>query len=107
MKINLRSLLAGVLIGTSFSFFIPVLATTARQSSTIEKTIPSFIHSLKCHTADVQDINLWEGKVLVKARKLNISFVMTALDSSSYEICPVGLGIKSLADTKGEKNEGN
>jgi len=96
MKINLKTLFAGILIGSCFSFFIPVLATTVKQSATIEKTISNFIHSVKCHNVDVQDIDLWEGKVLVKARKLNISFVMTALDSASYEICPVGLNINSL-----------
>ena len=67
-----------------------------KQQVAIEKTISNFVHSLKCHTVDVQDINLWEGKVLVKARRMNISFVMTALDSASYEICPVGLNVKSL-----------
>ena len=96
MKISLKSFVAGVLIGSCFSFFIPALATTMKQKVTIEKTISNFVHSLKCHTVDVQDIDLWQGKVLVTARKMNISFVMTALDSASYEICPVGLNVESL-----------
>ncbi len=96
MKTNLKSFIAGVLIGSCFSFFIPAIAATAKKSAAIEKTITNFIHSLKCHVVDVQDIDLWEGKVLVKARKMNISFVMTALDSAAYEICPVGLNVNSL-----------
>lgn len=96
MKISLKSFIAGVLIGSCFSFFIPAFATTIKQKVAIEKTISNFVHSLKCHTVDVKDIDLWQGKVLVTARKMNISFVMTALDSASYEICPVGLDITSL-----------
>jgi hypothetical protein len=96
MKISLKSFIAGVLIGSCFSFFIPAIAATMKQKVTIEKTISNFVHSLRCHTVDVRDIDLWEGKVLVKARKMNISFVMTALDSAAYEICPVGLNVHSL-----------
>lgn len=83
-------------MGACFSFFIPAIASTVVKPEAIEKTISKFVHSLKCHIVDVQDIDLWEGKVLVKAKKLNISFVMTALDSASYEICPVGLNVESF-----------
>lgn len=96
MTISFKSFVGGVLLGAFICSIIPALAMTAKQSAGIEKTISNFIHSLECHNVDVQDIDLWEGKVLVKARKLNISFVMTALDSASYEICPVGLNVNSL-----------
>tara|TARA_R110000824_G_scaffold215931_2_gene402467 strand:+ start:2598 stop:2909 length:312 start_codon:yes stop_codon:yes gene_type:complete len=103
MKISFKSFFSGVLIGVCFSFFIPVMASTAMQTTKIEKTISSFIHSLKCRVVAVQDIDLWEGKVLVKANQLNISFVMTALDGATYEICPVGIGIKTLQSLEKKK----
>jgi len=73
-------------------FFIPAMASVAQ----VERQIGKFIGSFRCRTVEVQDIDLWGGKVLVKSEELNLSFVMIAKGSATYDICPVGVGVTSL-----------
>jgi len=46
----------------------------------------------------MQEMDLWEGKLLVKSKKLNLSFLITAKDPGTYEVCPVGAGVSRLKD---------
>lgn len=85
--IVLGFLLAGVLF-----VFAPAIASVTQ----VEKRISKFVGSFKCRTVDVQDIDLWGGRVLVTAQELGISFVMIAKDSASYDICPVGVGVTTF-----------
>ena len=52
-----------------------------------EKLIDAWFHTKHCEIAVVKDIDLFERKVLAKAR--GIYFVMTAYGSSTFEICPI------------------
>ena len=92
---NIKSFALGFLTASAF-LFLPVLASKITAPNMVERQLARFVSSFKCYNVDVQDINLWDSKVLVKARDLNISFVMTAKDSATYEICPVGTGVKNL-----------
>ena len=82
-------------------FFIPAVASVTQ----VEKKIGKFIGSFKCRTVEVQDIDLWEGKVLVKSEDLNLSFIMIAKGSATYDICPVGVGVTTLREAKEKKND--
>ena len=53
-----------------------------------EKKITAWMHVKNCAVATVKDIDLFERKVLVKAR--GIYFVMTAYGTETFEICPIG-----------------
>ena len=44
-----------------------------------------------CETAIVKDLSILERKVLVKAK--GVYFIMTAHDSKTFEICPIGVGV--------------
>ncbi len=72
--------------------FAPAIASVTQ----VEKQISKFVGSFKCRTVDVQDIDLWGGRVLVTAQELGISFVMIAKDSATYDICPVGVGVTTF-----------
>ena len=92
MKISLKSFIAGFLVAGALFCFSPVLASVFE----VEKKINEFVTSFKCRTVDVQDIDLWGGRVLVTAKGLGISFVMIAKDSATYDICPVGRNIDTF-----------
>ena len=53
-----------------------------------------------CETAIVKDLDIFERKVLVKAK--GVYFVMTAHDSKTFEICPIGKGV-GKSPTLGKK----
>jgi hypothetical protein len=89
---HIKSFTLGFLVAGVLFCFSPVLASVFE----VEKKINKFVTSFKCRTVDVQDIDLWGGRVLVTARELGVSFVMIAKDSASYDICPVGLGVDTL-----------
>ena len=72
--------------------FTPVSASVFE----VDKKINKFVTSFKCRTVNVNDIDLFGGRVLVTAKELGISFVMIAKDSATYDICPVGMGVKNF-----------
>jgi len=65
-----------------------------------EEMINLWMKLKNCAVATVHDVDLFERKVLVKAR--GIYFVLTAKDSSTYEICPIGkkVGKRPTLDPK-------
>lgn len=89
---SIKSFTLGFLVAGVLFCFLPAIASVA----TVEKHISKFVGSFKCRTVEVQDIDLWGGKVLVKSDDLGLSFVMIAKDSATYDICPVGVGVTSL-----------
>jgi hypothetical protein len=98
MTISFKSFTAGILVGCFFSFlflFSPAIAHIPTLKS-VEKHLDAFVHAFHCRIAVVEEVDVWERKVLVNAR--GIRFVMTAINGETYEICPVGTGPKSLKD---------
>jgi hypothetical protein len=92
MTQHIKSFTLGFLVAGILFCFTPVLASVFK----VEKQINKFVTSFKCQTVDVQDVDLFGGRVLVTAQELGISFVMIAKDSASYDICPVGIGISTF-----------
>ena len=91
-----RGFIFGFATAISVCVLMLIAPATARSLTTVEKQIDKFVRSFKCRTVDVQDIDLWGGRVLVTAQELGISFVMIAKDSASYDICPVGVGVTNF-----------
>tara|TARA_B100000073_G_scaffold14526_1_gene11882 strand:+ start:3466 stop:3756 length:291 start_codon:yes stop_codon:yes gene_type:complete len=60
---------------------------TLRDIEAAEKMIDAWVHAKHCEVAIVKDIDLFDRKVLVKAR--GTYFVMTAWNSETFEICPI------------------
>ena len=77
------SLLTILLLSNASSSHDPV-----RTIEEAEKKITAWMHVKNCAVATVKDIDLFERKVLVKAR--GIYFVMTAYGTETFEICPIG-----------------
>ena len=98
MTQSIKGFVLGFLFGGGI-FFVPAIASVAA----VEQQISKFIGSFKCRTVEVQDIDLWEGKVLVKSSELGLSFVMIAKDSATYDICPVGVGVTNFTEIKAKK----
>ena len=96
---HIKSFTLGFLVAGVLFCFSPVLASVFE----VEKKISKFVTSFKCRTVDVQDIDLWSGRVLVTARGLGIGFVMIAKDSATYDICPVGRNIDTLQSLDNKK----
>ena len=76
------SLLTILLLSNASSSHDPV--KTVEEA---EKKITAWMHVKNCAVATVKDIDLFERKVLVKAR--GIYFVMTAYGTETFEICPI------------------
>jgi len=89
---GIKSFTLGFLVAGVLFCFTPVVANVFE----VEKKIGQFIGSFKCRTVYVQDVDLFGGRVLVTAQELGISFVMIAKDSSTYDICPVGVGVTTF-----------
>tara|TARA_R100000808_G_C2154965_1_gene166512 strand:- start:1035 stop:1334 length:300 start_codon:yes stop_codon:yes gene_type:complete len=89
---NIKSFILGFLVAGVLFCFLPAVASVAE----VEKQISKFVGSFKCRLVEVQDIDLWGGRVLVKSNDMGLSFVMIAKDSATYDICPVGVGVTSL-----------
>ena len=105
-----RSSLAGFFLGCVFSFAVISLPIVAQVPTLpqVEKYIDAFVHAFHCRIAKVEDVNIWERKVLVNVKGMR--FVMTAYSGGTYEVCPVGKKPTTLDQTlppKGEKNESN
>ena len=103
MMIFNRYFVTGFVAG---ALFIATLATAPAIAhiptlKSVEKHIDAFVHAFHCRIAVVEDVDVWERKVLVNAR--GIRFVMTAISGETYEICPVGTGSRSLKDAPGHK----
>jgi len=84
---HIKSFACGV-ICASLLFIAPALARGHKTLKDVEKEIDAFVRAFHCRIAVVEDVNLWERKVLVKVK--SIRFVLTAFGSGTYEICPVG-----------------
>jgi hypothetical protein len=95
---GIKSFTLGFLVAGVLFCFLPAIASVAK----VEKQISKFVGSFKCRTVEVQDIDLWGGKVLVKSNDMGLSFVMIAKDSATYDICPVGVGVTTF-QTLGKK----
>lgn len=90
---SIKSFILGFFLAGALFIFAPAIASVTQ----VEKQISKFVGSFKCRTVDVQDIDLWGGRVLVSAPALGgISFVMIAKDSATYDICPVGVGVTTF-----------
>jgi len=89
---GIKSFTLGFLVAALLFVFAPAIASVAQ----VEKQLSKFVGSFKCRTVDVQDIDLWGGRVLVTAQELGISFVMIAKDGATYDICPVGVGVTTF-----------
>jgi hypothetical protein len=92
MMQGIKSFTLGFLVAGLLFVFAPAVASVAQ----VEKQISKFVGSFKCRTVEVQDIDLWGGKVLVKSNEMGLSFVMVAKDSATYDICPVGVGVTNF-----------
>jgi len=93
MTRTIKGFVLGFFLGGAL-FFIPAIASMAQ----VEKQIGKFVGSFKCRVVEMQEMDLWEGKLLVKSKKLNLSFLITAKDPGTYEVCPVGAGVSRLKD---------
>ena len=98
---GIKSFMLGFLVAGVLFCFTPVVASVFE----VEKKISQFIGSFKCRTVDVQDIDLFGGRVLVTAQELGISFVMIAKDSATYDICPVGVGVNTFQELDNTKKK--
>jgi hypothetical protein len=82
----------GFLLGAFTTMLL--LSTTSISHETIktiahaEKMIDAWVRTKHCETAIVKELDILEGKILVKAR--GIYLVLTAKNSSIFEICPIG-----------------
>jgi len=69
----------------------------------IEETqgkLANWLQVKSCETAIVKDLSILDRKVLVKAK--GVYFIMTAHDSKTFEICPIGKGV-GKSPTLGKK----
>ena len=98
---GIKSFMLGFLVAGVLFCFTPVVASVFE----VEKKISQFIGSFKCRTVDVQDIDLFGGRVLVTAQELGIRFVMIAKDSATYDICPVGVGVSTFQELDNTKKK--
>lgn len=92
----------GFLVGILSSFvflFSPAIAHLPTLKS-VEKQIDAFVHAFHCRIAEVEDVDIWQRKVMVNVK--GIRFVMTALNSETYEICPVGKQPRNFGDLKSD-----
>jgi hypothetical protein len=91
-----RGFVFGFATAVSVCALLLIAPAAATSVSTVEKKIDKFVRSFKCRTVEVQDIDLFGGRVLTTAKGLGISFVMIAKDSATYDICPVGVGVTTF-----------
>jgi hypothetical protein len=93
-----KSFLLGFVSGIAAVAVLAVVPAIARTPTLkeVEKQIDAFVHAFHCRIASVEDVDIWERKVLVNVK--GIRFVMTAYSSETYEICPVGTKPKQLKD---------
>ena len=57
----------------------------------LQGKIGKWIKSSDCEKAIVKDLDLLEGKMLIKAK--GVYFTLTSKGSSTFEICPIGKGV--------------
>ena len=97
-KIINKNFVLGLASGFSLALLLAVVPAIARTPSLkeVEKHIDAFVHAFHCRIASVEDVDVWERKVLVNVK--GIRFVMTAYSSETYEICPVGTKPRQLKD---------
>tara|TARA_Y100000593_G_scaffold4019_1_gene7867 strand:- start:10888 stop:11151 length:264 start_codon:yes stop_codon:yes gene_type:complete len=57
----------------------------------VQGKIGKWLKSSGCEIAIVKDLDLLEGKMLIKAK--GIYFTLTSQGSSTFEICPIGRGV--------------
>ena len=97
-----RGFLFGFATAISVCAFLLVAPAIARVPTLkeVEKHIDAFVHAFHCRIASVEDVDIWERKVLVNVK--GIRFVMTAYSSETYEICPVGRKPRTLGDLKSD-----
>ena len=57
----------------------------------VQVKIGKWLKSSDCEKAIVKDLDLLEGKMLIKAK--GIYFTLTSQGSSIFEICPIGRGV--------------
>ena len=83
-------------LGCVFSFAVISLPIVAKVPTLpqVEKYIDAFVHAFHCRIAVVEDVDMWERKILVNVKGMR--FVMTAFSGGTYEICPVGKKVKTI-----------
>jgi len=57
----------------------------------VQGNIGKWLRARGCEIAIVKDLDLLEGKMLIKAK--GIYFTLTSQGSSTFEICPIGKGV--------------
>ena len=95
---KIKNFIFGFVSGVLFTAAVAVAPAIARTPSLkeVEKHIDAFVHAFHCRIASVEDVDIWERKVLVNVK--GIRFVMTAYSSETYEICPVGRKPRQLKE---------
>ncbi len=90
-------------LGCVFSFAVISLPIVAKVPTLpqVEKYIDAFVHAFHCRIAKVEDVDVWERKILVNVKGMR--FVMTAYSGETYEICPVGTKVKTLGQPAPKK----
>ena len=74
--------------------FFSGVSVSHEALKSIEETqgkLAKWLQVKSCETAIVKDLSILERKVLVKAK--GVYFIMTAHDSKTFEICPIGVGV--------------
>ena len=102
MKINKVSFFTGFISG-ALSFFLMLVAPAIAHTPTlksVEDKIDAFVHAFHCRIAEVEDVDIWQRKVMVNVK--GIRFVMTAINRETYEICPVGTQPRNFGDLKSD-----
>ena len=75
-------------------FLFSGVSVSHEALKSIEETqgkLAKWLRVKSCETAIVKDLDILERKVLVKAK--GVYFIMTAHDSKTFEICPIGKGV--------------
>ena len=85
----------GFLLGSIITLFLFSGVSISHEAlKSIEETqgkLAKWLQVKSCETAIVKDLDILDGKVLVKAK--GVYFIMTARDSKTFEICPIGVSV--------------
>ncbi len=83
----IRGFVLGVFTTMLFLSTTSISHDAIKSIAQVEKMIDAWFHVKHCEVAIVQDVNLFERKVLVKAK--GVYFIMTAYGTDTFEICPI------------------
>ena len=81
----------GVLVTVLFLSTTSISHEAIKSIAQAERMIDAWMKTKHCETAVVKELDILEGKILVKAR--GIYLTLTSKENSTFEICPVGRGV--------------